>query len=532
MGLVNGLSHMMATYCVLGLLMLCSYGVHGDEDGQYLSVLILTSEYTAHFFPLVSLGEELVSRGHNVTMLGPVLEGQEHLKELAESRGIRFLTSGVLPNQVLQTIFKAAKHNGSMLEYCYNIWNIASGLEDIRQHNVQVQIRKYVDTMNGSDFNYIVGDVAVTGILFYIRQVWKTRRVMCNLSPIPFTPPYTIPWVFPPIGSSYTENLSFTDRFFITTFYGPLTKLLFSVVLSTIISIIDPALAVSGSFVDLGTNIPILYNSVVGFDWPRTILPLQHYVGPMLLSPPQPLDPPLLQWLDACAAHSVIYIGMGTSATVTPALANTFVELSNNYSIVWSLKESNAHVLEGLDVDDAKMYVTPWVAQFSLLQHPSLLMVLVHCGISTVQEALYNSLPVLCIPYGFDQYDTALRVSTQGVGEQLNSNNVNSEEIAKVIDKVKEGEYRTAVKRVSRLLREAGGSKKAADLVELYATIGHEHGIPAYARYNWGYIQYYNIDVWATISVIITVVIWSCVKMSTCCCRRYCCHSNKKTKTE
>ena len=510
--------------------MLCSYAVHGNEDGQSLSVLILTSEYTAHFFPLISLGEELVSRGHNVTMLGPVLEGQEHLKELAESRGIRFLSSGVLPKHIIQAGLNFSQHNGSIIEFFYKAWNAIKNQEDAKQYNAMIQIRRYIDTMNASNYDYVVTDVSVSLVAFYIRNHWKTSKIMINFSPVPFISSYVVPWTSPPSMSPFTEELSFIDRFTITAFFNPLTNFLFSVV-APLMMTPEPALNVEGSIYDLGVIYPVLYNTAVGFDWPRTILPLQHYVGPMFLSPPQPLDPPLLQWLDARAARSVIYIGMGTSATVTPALANTFVELSKNYSIVWSLKESNAHVLEGLDVDDAKMYVTPWVAQFSLLQHPSLLMAIVHCGLNTVQEALYNSLPVLCIPHGFDQYDTALRVSTQGVGEQLNSNNVNSEEIAKVIDKVKEGEYRTAVKRVSRLLREAGGSKKAADLVELYATIGHEHGIPAYARYNWGYIQYYNIDVWATISVIITVIIWSCVKMSTCC-RRCCRCSSKKSKKD
>ena len=500
------------------------------EDGHPLSILILTSEYVAHFFPLVSLGEELVSRGHNVTMLGPVLEGREYLKELAESRGIRFLSSGVLPRSEYDLSLKAGQHNNSgtgIGAFVYRLWNATLYSNDTE--HFQIKMRKLIDQQEPSD--YIICDHTAITLLHYIRRVWNTSKVMTVFTPIPMTPHEAQTWTFPPILTPYTDDMSFTDRFVTLAIHRPIMWLLENYVLNMLMTL-EPALATNERVLDFGLRHPVLYTTVTGFDWPRTILPLQHYVGPMLLSPPQPLDPPLLQWLDARAARSVIYIGMGTSATVTPALANTFVELSNNYSIVWSLKESNAHVLEGLDVDDAKMYVTPWVAQFSLLQHPSLLMVVVHCGISTVQEALYNSLPVLCIPYGFDQYDTALRVSTQGVGEQLNSNNVNSEEIAKVIDKVKEGEYRTAVKRVSRLLREAGGSKKAADLVELYATIGHEHGIPAYVRYNWGYIQYYNIDVWATISVIITVVIWSCVKMSICCCRCCCHHGNRKTKTD
>ena len=499
--------------------------VFHKEDSRPLSILILTSEFVAHVLHLISLGEELVSRGHNVTMLGPVLESHEHLKELAESRGIRFLSSGVLTRSEYEITLNVGKHdNTGFTAFGLRWWNASL----YPKEHFQIKMRKLIDQQEPSD--YIISDHTVTFLLHYVKKIWNITKVMTVYTPLPFFPPETQAWPFPHILTPYTDNMSFTDRLANTVVHGVVMWVASHFVIYKIATV-EPAVATNEPIMDFGIRHPVVYTTVTGFDWPRTILPLQHYVGPMLLSPPQPLDPPLLQWLDARAARSVIYIGMGTSATVTPALASSFVELSKNYSIIWSLKKSNARVLEGLDVDDTKMHVTPWVAQFSLLQHPSLLMVVVHCGISTVQEALYNSLPVLCIPYGNDQYDTALRVSTQGVGEQLNSNNVNSEEIAKVIDKVKEGEYRTAVKRVSRLLREAGGSKKAADLVELYATIGHEHGIPAYVRYNWGYIQYYNIDVWATISVIITVIIWSCVKMSICFYR--CCHcGNRKTKIE
>ena len=53
---------------------------HSDEGNHsMLSVLI----YLGHFFPLVALGAELVSRGHQVTVLGPTVERYEHLPTLA-----------------------------------------------------------------------------------------------------------------------------------------------------------------------------------------------------------------------------------------------------------------------------------------------------------------------------------------------------------------------------------------------------------------------------------------------------------------
>ena len=46
---------------------------------------------------------------------------------------------------------------------------------------------------------------------------------------------------------------------------------------------------------------------------------------------------------------------------------------------------------------------------------------------------------------------------------------------------------------------QAGGSEKAADLVEFYEEVGYEHLVPAYAKYEWTWVQYYSVDVYATV---------------------------------
>ena len=54
---------------------------------------------------------------------------------------------------------------------------------------------------------------------------------------------------------------------------------------------------------------PILITTIVGLDWSKTLLHLQHYVGPILLQPSPSLD--FVQWLLNHAQDSQItYISM------------------------------------------------------------------------------------------------------------------------------------------------------------------------------------------------------------------------------
>ena len=61
---------------------------------------------------------------------------------------------------------------------------------------------------------------------------------------------------------------------------------------------------------------------------------------------------------------------------------------------------------------------------------------------------------------------------------------------------------------------------RAADLIEHYSQVGYDHLIPAYAKYNWSWIQYHNTDVHVMILVILVVVSFTLFKLCQCVCRR------------
>ena len=495
-----------------------------------LSILFIHSIFPAHFFPLVALGAELVERGHQVTTLGPTVEGYEHLPKLAESHGMKFISTEFTPRWVYDLMTQSGKHNDNvnfltfMANMTYMMFNLS------KNDDIVKNVKNILDKMNNSDYDYIVSDFASASLMYYVQKTWHTSKIMLVVTSIPMLPSFIIPWPYPKLFSPFTDNMSFYDRFLSTVVYYPIEKIAF--LLFSLLLKIDKQQSVY-DFSEVILTHPVLINTVIGFDWPKTILPLQHYIGPMLLETSPPLDSSLSHWLSKHSPNTdIIYISMGTTGEVNDIMAKAFTDLSQDYVIVWSLRHSNRDILKGLTINENRVYISSWISQFTMLQHDSVVMAIMHCGITSVQEALYHSIPVICFPSAFDQFDTGLRLESQGLGIQLIPKKVTGIAILKAVHEIRKVGYNEQVRKVSRLLRAGGGAKKGADLVELYADIGHDHGIPSFIRYKWNFIQYYNIDVWLVIVGSVIMIIWCCCKFcGHCFCK--CCSSNyRKTKRD
>ena len=512
-----------------------------EEDGtpgrRKLSVLLVASMYIGHQFPLIALGEELVRRGHHVVMLGPVTEGSSVLPKLPESVGIKFIESGKIPQTDMRKVSKIGANITSFLHMLLNAWK---SLEINTTQDYAVFTRRAVEQMNASEWDYAVVDISIGPVIYTIFKLWGADKAMINYSPLPLLVPLP-PWPFPAMMAPFSDNMSFWNRLANSLIYYPMHKT-GELLAIHLIKLMDPEFNVSEVDGNMMTDVvgmknPVLLNTVIGFAYPKTILPLQHYVGPMFIKKQPKLAPDLQDWLKGKPKQSVVYISMGSTAELTPLMAQALlggVVAETEYSVVWALRESNRDALEGVDLDPERVFLAGWIAQYSLLQHPSIAMAILHCGIGGVQEALYHQIPVICLPYGFDQFDTALRLETQGLGIRMLPKEVSREKVVMAVTRVKVGEFNRKVKRMSKLLRSGGGAEKAADLVELYAEVGHHHGVPAFIKYRWSWVQYYNVDVWVVMVAILVIVGWVSVRLCQCCCGSCCrCkHSSNKTKQD
>ena len=74
---------------------------------------------------------------------------------------------------------------------------------------------------------------------------------------------------------------------------------------------------------------------------------------------------------------------------------------------------------------------------------------------------------------------------------------------------------------IRQVFIQAGGAERAAELVEFYADVGYDHLIPAYAKYEWSWVQYYNVDVYGIILCFICACIYCSVRFCFCICRAF-----------
>ena len=473
---------------------------NNNATSKPLSVLLVTGLYPGHRFPLVSLGEELVRRGHNVTLCANVMRGSHLYPDVPERVGIKFVSAGYDPlSQEEYEEISAVMQRGLLLNS-----SVANQVANMGQASY-IQIRDKVEEIGMEKFDVLVGEVSAYVVAAYFH---KKGMKSIGLSTIMMLSSTLLPsWPTPMFSTVQSDNLSFQER---------LTNVMLFPFVEYLIKLFS---SVPDAFKDVLTNedirrvhMPVIYTTVYGFDYPKTRYPLMEYVGPVLMNSLPQLDESLQEWLDSSQGESVIYISMGTTGLLSVETATAILEgvMATPYHAVWAMKKKNRKLLGEVDFEayQDRLYLAEWVPQQTVLQHRAILMTILHCGLNGVQESLYNSLPVICVPYAFDQFEVGSKLSAAGAGVSLNSATAKPETITDSIHRIVSDNYAENASRISRMYKFAGGAKRAADLVEFYEDVGYEHLVPSFVKYKWSWVQYYNVDVWLVMMVTCGVLGW------------------------
>ena len=294
---------------------------------------------------------------------------------------------------------------------------------------------------------------------------------------------------------------------------------------------------VSAAHSPSGARNPDIVATSFGFDYPRPLYPLTHYVGPVVSNRKQPLEENLKHWLDSHSPQSVVYLSMGSYMPLNGNRARTIVHgvMEAGYDLLWSLKIDYWKILEDIDdkyINSSRLFMSKWLPQATVLKHPSVSMAVLHGGLGGVHDALLAGVPIICLPRGSDQPVNCARVRNQGLGVSFGIVFALTEaDIKEAIQYIKAHDCRDKVKKVSKIFRKAGGASKAVELIEYYHEMGYDHLVPPWAKYNWTFIQYYNLDVYVLLGVVFYVLLF--VSRRTClfCYRKWSCFK-KTIKTE
>ncbi|MBM4369617.1 MAG: glycosyltransferase family 1 protein [Deltaproteobacteria bacterium] len=228
---------------------------------------------------------------------------------------------------------------------------------------------------------------------------------------------------------------------------------------------------------------PLLCNTMLGAERDEEIPPGLLLTGAMGgARPGQQLsdaaNPGLREWLDDArsAGSRVVYASFGSVmvpstdllARVTAGLRR-LVEVDEQVRVLWSLG-ANYHpaalpLLEG--VDRRRLRIETWVPQVAVLEHGVVEAMLYHGGANGVHEALSRGVPLVIVPFGFDQVSHGRMVAAEGAGMWMGRHEVSAASLSSALHTLLTD---PGFARAARLLRDRdrrlGGATRAARLIE------------------------------------------------------------------
>lgn len=125
----------------------------------------------------------------------------------------------------------------------------------------------------------------------------------------------------------------------------------------------------------------------------------------------------------------------------------------------------------------------------------------------SVAEAIYYGVKVICVPLANDAYHNAKLAQQAGVAVYMQRTDISKTTLQDAISFVRNNpqmDYDCA--RMSLIYREAGGLKKAVQVIESALKLGNSHLLPHSYKLNW--YQAENYDAVLLLIVMMIILIW------------------------
>jgi MGT family glycosyltransferase len=187
------------------------------------------------------------------------------------------------------------------------------------------------------------------------------------------------------------------------------------------------------------------------FDFPAELPASVRYVGPVLDDPAWAVEP----WMPPSGADPLVLVAMSSTFQNQIGILQRCID-------ALALLPVRGVVTTGLAVDPTELRPAPNVTVIASAPHSEVLkharVVLTHGGHGTVVRALAAGIPMVLIPQGRDQADTAARVASRGAGVTP-KNGTAPKTIADAVTRVlAEPAYRHAAERLGACIRKDADS--------------------------------------------------------------------------
>ena len=198
------------------------------------------------------------------------------------------------------------------------------------------------------------------------------------------------------------------------------------------------------------------------FDFPRTQLPSTvHYVGPYTRQRKDDVPFPF----DKLDGRSLVYASLGTIFGSKSDLWNSIAEACAPLDVQLVITLGAREQADSLNALPGHPIVVPYAPQQALLSRAGIF--ITHAGLNSTLESLDLGVPMLAMPFMWDQIGIASRIAFHRVGLSLKPQQRRPEVLAESIRRLlTDSLYRDRCKALSSIIQKTGGAEEAAEIIE------------------------------------------------------------------
>ncbi|CAL8109966.1 unnamed protein product [Orchesella dallaii] len=156
--------------------------------------------------------------------------------------------------------------------------------------------------------------------------------------------------------------------------------------------------------------------------------------------------------------NGFIYVSFGTYADFQRMDASTLkaiIGAMQSFSDMQFVLKMGNHSLVNKAFPNGNAFISNWLPQHELLAHPKIKAFITHAGLNSVQESIYNAVPLISFPIFADQDFIAERIHRKEYGVRLEITTVVQAEVEDAITKVlTDPKYRENMKKMSRIFKD------------------------------------------------------------------------------
>lgn len=412
---------------------------------------IICPPYAGHLNPQAALGRELQSRGHRVTVLQiPDLE----LKVRSEGLGFEAIGQSIYQPGSLATMFKQLAE-----------------LNEIAALQYSVEFCRHIAEIICKDAPVAVVKAEIEALI--VDQLEPVGETIAEALNLPFVcvscgqaihrradvPPFFTPWLY--------HNVWWAN------FRNQIAYAILDRSCQPILQVINQyrtqcSLPPYSHIYASNARLAHISQQPAEFDFPCPNLPSHlHYVGPLRDTSTQSngVRSAIAFPFDRLTGQPLIYASLGSVQNTKQALFQCIAAACDGLDVQLVITHGGGMSADAVRNLPGSPLVVEYAPQREVIAKASL--TITHGGLNTVMDSLSYGVPLVAIPITFEQPGNAARVRWTGTGEVIPVSRLTVAKLRTAVQKVLgNSSYAQNAKRIEQAIAQAGGVKRAADIIE------------------------------------------------------------------